>query len=116
MTTDHLLQRATALKLYGVLSHWEEISQESWLKQLITWEESERTQRGLERRIQNAHLYKFKSLSEFDWSWPKKCNREVVEELMQYIESFLQCSTPKIQVGSQQRLHCKKDSLNSAAL
>jgi DNA replication protein DnaC len=97
MTTDHLLQRATALKLYGVLSHWEEISQESWLKQLITWEESERTQRGLERRIQNAHLYKFKSLSEFDWSWPKKCNREVVEELMQL--AFLDDATNIILCG-----------------
>ena len=97
MITDHLLQRVTALKLYGVLSHWEEISQESWVKQLITWEESERTQRGVDRRIQNAKIDKFKSLSEFDWSWPKKCNREVVEELMQL--AFLDNATNVILCG-----------------
>ncbi len=30
----------------------------------------------------HAHLGRFKSLADFDWDWPKRCDREAVEELM----------------------------------
>jgi len=55
-TTPTLQERAAALKLYGLLAHWEEIHDQSWLPQLIEWEEQERTRRSLERRIKSAKV------------------------------------------------------------
>ena len=45
--TEPLLRRAQALKLYGLLAHWEEVAHSPWLASLIQWEEEERTQRSL---------------------------------------------------------------------
>ena len=84
MTTidDPLMARATALKLHGLLAHWEAVAGSDWIEPLIQWEEQERARRSLERRLGNAHLGRFKPLADFDWDWPKHCDREAVEELM----------------------------------
>jgi hypothetical protein len=37
--TDLLRQRAKALRLYGLLAHWTEIAETSWLSTLVQWEE-----------------------------------------------------------------------------
>lgn len=81
-TINNLLQRAEALKLHGLISHWNEIEHDDWIKQLITWEEVERSQRSLERRMNKAHLGRFKQLCQFDWDWPTKCDRNAIEEWM----------------------------------
>lgn len=96
MTTD-LKSRATALKLYGLVAHWEEVSQTPWVEPFIRWEETERDHRSLERRLQSAHLGRFKSLVDFDWSWPKVCERDAIEELMQL--TFLDHATNIILSG-----------------
>jgi DNA replication protein DnaC len=83
MTTDMLLTRAKALKLHGLINHWQEVCDAPWMRQLIEWEEETRSYRGLERRLAQAKLEPFKSLAEFDWSWPTECDREAVEDLMQ---------------------------------
>jgi DNA replication protein DnaC len=85
MTThsDLLLQRAKALKLYGTVAHWKEIGTSDWIEPLMSWEETERSQRSLERRLKSAHIGRFKMLVDFDWSWPKKCDREAIEGLIQ---------------------------------
>jgi DNA replication protein DnaC len=83
MKTDSLLQRAKELKLFGTISHWDEIQESHWLENLIIWEETERTNRSLERRLQSARIGRFKQLANFDWNWPKKCDRDAIEELMQ---------------------------------
>lgn len=83
MTTDIMMQRVKALKLHGLLAHWEDIRHESWLTQLLQWEEDERSQRSLDSRLKNARIGRFKPLTDFDWSWPKKCDREAIEEFMQ---------------------------------
>lgn len=80
--TDLLLQRAKALKLHGVVAHWEEVCETSWIEDLIFWEEEVRSNRSLARRIHHARLGHFKPLAQFDWGWPKKCDREAIEELM----------------------------------
>lgn len=87
MTTDIMIQRISALKLQGLLAHWEDIHHESWLIQLLQWEEEERSQRSLDSRLKNARIGRFKPLVDFDWNWPKKCDRGAIEELMQL--SFL---------------------------
>ena len=79
---DPLKDRAKALKLHGLLAHWDEIDETGWIEALIRWEEQERARRGLERRMQGARLGRFKSLADFDWGWPKQCDREQVFDLM----------------------------------
>ena len=68
MTTNNLLLRAKALKMHGLVAHWEEAEQQPWVNNLIIWEETVRSHRGLERRLSNAHIGRFKLLANFDWS------------------------------------------------
>lgn len=97
MMNDLLFNRAKSLQLHGIIAHWEEIKESTWLAPLIQWEESERSQRGLQRRLLNAHFGQFKSLVDFDWRWPKKCDRQAIDELMQL--SFLKEATNIILCG-----------------
>ena len=48
---------------------------------LLRAEEQQRDQCSLERRIREARIGQFKPMSEFDWHWPTKIDREHVEEL-----------------------------------
>jgi len=81
---DELEERATALKLHGLLAHWNEVSKKPWLAEMIDWEEHERARRGLERRLKRAHLGSFKPLADFDWSWPKRIDRTQIEDLLRF--------------------------------
>ena len=81
-TRDSLMERAKALKLYGLLAHCDEVLDADWIEPLIRWEEEERARRGLQRRLSNARLGRFKPLADFDWHWPKQCDRFGIEELM----------------------------------
>ena len=94
---DLLRVQANALKLHGLLAHWDEVAQADWLEPLIRWEEEERARRGLERRLSSAHLGRFKLLADFDWSWPKQCDFDAINDLMQL--HFLQEATNVILVG-----------------
>jgi DNA replication protein DnaC len=76
------MARAKALRLYGLLAHWEDIAETGWIGALIDWEEQERARRSLERRLGNAHLGRFIPLADFNWDWPDRCDREAIEELM----------------------------------
>jgi len=80
-----------------MLAHWEEIEETGWITSLIQWEEQERARRSLERRLGNAHLGRFRALADFDWHWPKRCDREAIEELMGLV--FLQEAANAILVG-----------------
>ena len=80
--SDRLRDRARALQLHGLLAHWDEVAGAPWLAALIEWEEQERTRRSLERRLGEARIGRFKPLCDFDWNWPKVCDRAAVEALM----------------------------------
>jgi DNA replication protein DnaC len=96
-TDDPLLARAKALKLSGLLAHWQEVAGADWLAPLIAWEEQERARRSLERRLGNAKLGRFRPLVDFDWDWPKRCDRAAIEELMEL--AFIQEAGNAILVG-----------------
>jgi len=81
-THEPLMTRAKALKLYGLLAHWDEVAGAPWMAPLIQWEEAQRAHRSLERRLSSAHLGRFRPLADFDWDWPKRCDREAIAELM----------------------------------
>lgn len=97
MNHDLLRQRAIDLKLHGLISHWEAVRDEPWIESVLSWEEEERSHRSLERRLKSAHIGPFKPLIDFNWNWPKKCDREAIEELMQL--DFMQGMTNVIFCG-----------------
>ncbi len=74
--------RAGALHLHGLLAHWGEVINESWVTILLGWEEQERARRSLERRLGTARIGRFKPLCDFDWGWPQRCDRAAIEALM----------------------------------
>lgn len=80
---EPLRKRATALKLLGLINHWDEVANTDWIEPMIAWEEQARSQRSLERRLANAKLGRFKALADFDWSWPATCDHEVIDACMQ---------------------------------
>ena len=94
---DALHVRAKALNLNGLLVHWTQAGAAGWVQDLINWEEQERTRRSLERRLRAAHIGRFKPLCDFDWAWPKRCDRSAFEALMAL--DFLKDATNAILVG-----------------
>lgn len=96
-TDTELRQRAFKLGLYGLLSHWDDVADAPWLPQLIEREEAERTRRSLERRIKNAKLGHFKALADFDWRWPKKVDKNSVEDLFKL--GFFQDGANAVLIG-----------------
>ena len=85
MLSELLLHRATTLKLHGVISHWNDISEDGsrWLEQFVSWEERYRSQRSLDGRLRRARIGRFKPITDFDWGWPTSCDRAVIEQWMQ---------------------------------
>ncbi|HTO59231.1 MAG TPA: IS21-like element helper ATPase IstB [Pseudomonadales bacterium] len=82
MSHDLLRQRAQALRLHGLLAHWNEVADAPWLPTLLQWEENEHLRRSLERRVKGAQLGRFKALDQFDWTWPTKCDRAAIEAIL----------------------------------
>lgn len=82
MDRDDLLERAKALALHGLVLNLDEAPETEWMPWLIEVEERERARRSLQRRIRTARLGQFKPMSDFDWGWPEKVDRKLVEELM----------------------------------
>ena len=78
---DTLRARAEALHLHGLLIHWTEVATQPWLAPMLDWEEQQRANRSLERRLKTAHIGRFKPLCDFDWGWPRRCDRVAVEAL-----------------------------------
>jgi DNA replication protein DnaC len=94
---EALHARTKALGLYGILAHWHEVGAAEWVQPLLEWEEQERGRRSLERRLRNAHIGRFKQVCDFDWSWPKRCDRAAFEALMTL--DFLRDATNVVLLG-----------------
>jgi DNA replication protein DnaC len=94
---EALRLRAKALQLHGLLAHWPDIATTDWLESVLQWEEDERARRSLERRLREARIGRFKSLCDFDWTWPKRCDRAALEELISL--DFLKEATNVVLAG-----------------
>ena len=94
---DILRTRAKALQLHGLVAHWQEALTEGWVPSLVDWEEEERARRSLERRLREARIGRFKPLCDFDWKWPRRCDRAAIEALMSL--DFLKDATNVVLVG-----------------
>ncbi|MBP7621857.1 MAG: ATP-binding protein [Pseudomonadales bacterium] len=79
-----LRQRAAQLNLNGLIAHWDEAvaGHVDLVARFIDWEERERSDRGLKRRLRNARLGAFKPIADFDWQWPRVCDRAAISDLM----------------------------------
>src|SRR5271165_2616938 len=52
------------------------------LEQLVQAESAERSRRSLERRLRISGIKNFKPMADFDWSWPTKIERDVIERAL----------------------------------
>ncbi|MCP3460354.1 IS21-like element helper ATPase IstB [Bradyrhizobium sp. CCGUVB23] len=96
-TDDALLNRAKALRLNGLVEHWDEIAGAPWLAPMLQWEEEERARRSLQRRLRDARIGHFKPMADYDWLWPRRLDRAAVEQLMSL--SFMNDATNIVFVG-----------------
>ncbi len=94
---DDLRGRLELLGLRGVIENWDEFHAAEWLPRLLEVEENDRSQRGLERRLRNAKLGRFKPFADFDGSWPKKIDQEQLEEV--FTLGFIEEAANVILVG-----------------
>ena len=69
------------LRLFGCVANIDALEGEPWLARLVALETEERTRRSLENRLRVSGLGSFKPLCDFDWAWPKKIDRALLEEL-----------------------------------
>lgn len=69
---DDFIARATRLK------H----SPRTMLEEIARQEIAERAQRNQQRLLSQARIGRFKPMADFDWNWPKKIDRELVERAL----------------------------------
>src|SRR6202049_1406207 len=69
---DDFIARATK-------SRW---STRQILEQLVKAEAAERSRRSLERRLRISGIKTFKPMADFDWSWPTKIERDVIQRAL----------------------------------
>jgi DNA replication protein DnaC len=67
------------------------------LEQLVQAEISERSRRSLERRLRFSGIKSFKPMADFEWSWPTKIDRDVIERALTL--DFLSESRNLVMVG-----------------
>jgi len=77
---DDLLARAIKQK-------W---SHRQLLEEMARQEVSARAARNLERRLAAARIGRFKTMADFDWNWPKKIDREVIERWLR-LDTIAEC-------------------------
>lgn len=52
------------------------------LEQLVQAEVAERSRRSLERRLRLSGIKRFKPMADFEWTWPVKIERDVIERAL----------------------------------
>src|SRR5713101_6153700 len=52
------------------------------LEHLVETEQQERARRSLERRLLRSRLGRFTPMSDFDWAWPTRIDRALVEAVL----------------------------------
>ena len=97
LTPTELKGRLKTLGLFGLISCWDQIADKPWLREVLSIEERERQKRSLERRLRSARVASFKPMADFDWSWPKKVDREAIDEL--FTLGFLKTGHNAVLIG-----------------
>lgn len=84
-------ERLESLGLHAMVEQYDQISESEWLPWLLEQEEQERQRRSLERRRKMARLGRFKAMADYDWDWPDRLDRKLVDELfaLRFVEQGL---------------------------
>jgi len=69
------------------------------VEELARLESQERARRSLQSRIRQAQLGRYKPMADFDWNWPQKVDRSLVDELFSL--DFVRAPRNVILVGTQ---------------
>lgn len=80
----HLGLHATAQELDDLIAR---ATKQKWsplqlIEAIARSESADRASRNLQRRLKLARLGRFKPIADFDWDWPKKIDRELVERAL----------------------------------
>ena len=95
--SDSVRQRLRDVALYGLAAQDDALLAEPWVERVIDIEDRERKRRSLERRLANARIGAFKPIADFDWAWPKRTDRPLIEELFSL--AFVDDATNVVLVG-----------------
>jgi DNA replication protein DnaC len=52
------------------------------LEEIARLEQIEKTRRSLQGRLRRARIGRFKPMADFDWNWPKKVDRDLIERAL----------------------------------
>jgi len=69
---DDLLTRAATARF----------SPRDLLEEIVLRESADRSRKSLERRLSHSRIGSFKPMADFDWSWPKKIDRALIERAL----------------------------------
>jgi DNA replication protein DnaC len=69
---DDLIARATRQRL----------SPHALLEEIARAETADRTSRNLQRLLAQARIGRFKPVADFDWNWPSKIDRDLIERAL----------------------------------
>jgi len=87
MTTP-LGERLSALGLHATAANLADLiakaTKQRWgaselLEHIADEEQKERARRSLERRLSRSRIGRFKTMADYDWSWPKRIDKDAVE-------------------------------------
>jgi DNA replication protein DnaC len=81
LSPTEMKARLKSLGLFGLLACWDQLADKPWLREVLAIEERERHKRSLDRRLKSSRIAGFKPMADFDWSWPKKIDREGIDDL-----------------------------------
>lgn len=81
MKTDDLVATLKRLRLFGLLARVDEIRSKPWLEELLAIELEEKTRRSLAHRVHIAGIGAFKPVTDFDWKWPRRVDRALIDDL-----------------------------------
>jgi DNA replication protein DnaC len=108
MTPPDLLDtHLDSLNLHHMQSQYQPLAKQAaeqqwscidYLARLVEGEAHARETRSIERRIRNARFPVVKSLDDFQWTWPKRINREQIQHLFRL--AFIESNTNVILVGN----------------
>ncbi len=91
MTNNNLSAQLKQIGLCAVPTHLDDFiarvtkarcSAHQILEELAKAEAVERSRRSLERRLRISGIKRFKPMADFDWSWPAKIERDIIERAL----------------------------------
>jgi DNA replication protein DnaC len=91
---DHIRQHYHNMANLAAQKQWSHID---YLTELIAAQTNQRQDRATERRISLARFPQIKTLEQFVWSWPKKINRQQVQNIFRL--NFIQNKSNVVLMG-----------------